>query len=181
MESLYFEDIARVVQDGDAELEEARRGNRSREGVLELVLGRQTFKTGLSDPITEEMVQEYFRLTGDRFFIHSDAAFARRFGFRSMIVPGNLVVALSSGLMYRDGPFRESLLVQSHKDTEFRSPLYIGERIYVVDRVIGIEDRIGKPYGKVDLTRETFSHDDRCITVSRQGYRVLKRDSIPNP
>jgi acyl dehydratase len=133
-----------------------------------------SFETALSAPITHDKIEMYFLLTDDRFDIHSDKTFAAACGLRSVMVPGNLVVAISTGLVYRAGYVAESLFVQAKKTVRFATPLYIGERIWVTDTVEEKNDRPEKPYGQVILRRRVFSGTGTLIQEIVQDYRILK-------
>jgi acyl dehydratase len=134
------------------------------------------FRTCMSEPFTSTCVDEYLRLTGDLFYVHSDDAFARRFGLSRAMVPGNFVIARATGLVFEHGHMRQSLLVQAKKHTTFISPLYLGEALFVSDLVTAVEDRPGKHYGRVVLQRLTFNHRGKLIQSAEQDNRVLLRD-----
>jgi acyl dehydratase len=130
-------------------------------------------RTAVSEPFTQQMVDAYVRLTGDSFPAHVDHEFARRLGFPSAMVPGNFVVDRSTGLVYQSGHL-SSLLLQAAKKTRFVHPLFIGERIYAIDRVLEKQDRPAKPYGRVVIERRVFNGDDRLLIVLEQDDRMLK-------
>jgi acyl dehydratase len=132
------------------------------------------FRTGVSDPFTQQMVDAYVRLTGDRFPAHVDHEFARRLGFPSAMVPGNFVIDRSTGLVYESGHLSSGLLLQAGKKTRFVHPLFIGECIYAIDRVLEKQDRPSKPYGRVVIERRICNGDDRLLVVLEQDDRMLK-------
>lgn len=136
------------------------------------------FQTDLSDKITKALIDQYFALTSDRFGIHSDDAYAKQFGMQGAMVPGNLVVAIATGQVYKHGHFTHTLVVQSKKTTIFIEPVYIDDRIYVIDRVATLEDRPTKPYGRVILERQVLNDRDRIVQRIEQDYRVLKRAAV---
>jgi acyl dehydratase len=158
---------------------ESCRGDEIMESVYfdECAIG-MLFQTALSDPITEKVIEPYFALTNDRFGIHTDAAFAKSLGMKGTMVPGNLVVAIATGQVYQNGHFSDSLVVQAKKTTSFIEPLYVGERIYVVDRIVALEDRATKPYGRVLLERQVLNEAGKMIQRIEQDYRVLKRSAL---
>jgi acyl dehydratase len=140
----------------------------------DLTLG-QEFRTALSQPFTAAMLDTYFSLTGDRFAVHRDEAFARRSGLKGVMAPGNLVVAVATWLVFASGHLSESLFVQARKDTRFVRPVYLGQRIYVTERVSSIVDLVTRPYGRVILERRVSNEDHETVVVISQDYRLLKR------
>lgn len=139
----------------------------------DIIVG-QEYQTALSEPFTRAMIDEYFSLTGDRFNIHRDDRFAKYCGLRAAMVPGNLVVAVATGLVYEAGYFTDSLVVQARKDVRFHKPLYVDERIHVVEHVVEVDDRPAKKYGRVVLRRKVFNDHDEMIQSVEQDYRILK-------
>src|SRR5258708_3617435 len=101
----------------------------------DLVEGTE-FRTDECLPITKESVDSYCELTGDAFRVHKEDAFALACGLKGAIVPGNMVTAIATGLVFRLGYCSESLFVQARKDVRFVEPLYLGQTIYVIDRVM---------------------------------------------
>jgi acyl dehydratase len=136
------------------------------------------FRTQLGEPVTQAMVEQYFDLTGDRFNIHRDNGFAQSFGLKGAMVPGNLVIALSTGLVYAHGHFTDTLVVQASKNVRFVQPLYVGERIAVVERVVELEDRPHKRYARVLLERLVLNEHGDIIQRVDQDYRVVKREAL---
>ena len=118
------------------------------------------FRSSLSEPFTLEMIKSFEKLTGDQA--------------HPPIVQGNLLVARSGGLLFKAGHFRDTIYTQAGKKNTFLKPLKIGERIYVHERIILLEDRPEFPYGKVVLERVTFNERHDRIVVTEQDYRILK-------
>lgn len=137
-----------------------------------------TFRTALSEPFSREAIEAYFQITGDVFAAHRDDGFARRFGLTAAMVPGNLVVDRSTGLVYENGHFAESLFIQAGKHTRFVKPVYPDECIYVVEAVRGVEDRPRKPYGRIIIERKVFNDRDELVVVLEQDDRMLKRSAL---
>ncbi|HVU75227.1 MAG TPA: hypothetical protein VHD38_00075 [Candidatus Paceibacterota bacterium] len=127
------------------------------------------FESQWSEPIRETTIVTYAAITGDR--LHE----ALPGGL--VLVQGNLAVALAAGLLFDVGHFTETLYTQARKDTHFRSPLYAGERIRAIETVLALEDRPGKPYGRVDLKREVMKDGGVVVHESYQEYRIRKRSA----
>lgn len=126
-----------------------------------------TFKTALSDPFTAEASAAFERLTGDR--VH-----APRSG-KPAIVQGNFIVARTGGLLFDVGHFTKTIHAQTQKDSRFVRPLYVGERIYAIERIVSIEDLESKPYGKVRMERTTYNERGEALVLTMQEYCIRKR------
>jgi acyl dehydratase len=140
----------------------------------DLVCG-QSFATGFSRVIDTDMVAAYFRLTADCFGIHRDDAVARRYGLERAMVPGNLVTAIATGLVYEAGYFSDTLVVQARKTILYRQPVYTGERIRVVDRVVDLERTLARCFGTVILDRCVVNEADETVQRIEQEYRIAVR------
>jgi acyl dehydratase len=73
---------------------------------------------------TSDMLQ-FAELSGDRNPLHLDGDFARRKGFKDVVVYGGLIVAKISQLIGMKLPGRDSLWTAVA--LQFRKPLYVGE------------------------------------------------------
>ncbi len=145
---------------------------------LDDVAAGMEFVSPLSDPISDEMVRRYCDLSGDAFAIHTDDDFARRCGLEGAIVPGNLIIAIATGLIYRTGYLSESLFVQGSKSVTFLRPLYIGERVFVRDRIISVASKPLKAHGRVVIDRVVFNEPRVPVMRIDQDYRVFKRNEL---
>jgi len=86
--------------------------------------------------VTEEDVDRFAALSGDRSPLHMDAGFARSRGFENRVVHGAFLVALVSRLVGVHLPGANGLLQTVHM--KFAAPIYVGDSI----RVIGVVDQI---------------------------------------
>ena len=79
--------------------------------------------------ITQELVAEFARLSGDFNPIHLDAEYARTTKFGRPIAHGMLTSALLSGILGTRFPGSGTILLASNMN--FMAPVFVGERIEI--------------------------------------------------
>ena len=105
---------------------------------------------------TDEMIQQYAAISGDRNPLHVDAFYARDHGFPGPVVFGMMTSSLYSQLagMYLPGKYA---LLQGI-DIDFNAPAFAGETVSVSGEVVYLTEayrrfeiraRIRKPEGKL--------------------------------
>lgn len=96
----------------------------------------ETFKV----QITEDMQNNFRKISGDINPMHSDVNFAKEKGFDQVLVFGMLTASFFSTLVgvYLPG---ENCLFQECKDIRFHSPVFIGDELEVKGEVIEIDER----------------------------------------
>jgi 3-hydroxybutyryl-CoA dehydratase len=77
--------------------------------------------------ITEEHIEAFAKLTGDRNPLHFDPDFARRMGFDGRIAHGMLTSALISTLIGEDLPGRGAIFLEQR--VRYLAPVYPGQTI----------------------------------------------------
>lgn len=75
--------------------------------------------------VTDEDMERFALLSGDRSAIHTDDRFAKMSGFRERIVYGGILLAKLSGCL--GGHLPGNLGVSLGWKIDYRAPLYIGE------------------------------------------------------
>lgn len=86
-----------------------------------------TFETEIT--ITNEMVIEFAKITGDDNPLHLDEEFASKTQFGRRIAHGMLIVSLISKVLGRDFPGAGTVYVSQF--VKFRKPVYIGDTVKV--------------------------------------------------
>lgn len=76
---------------------------------------------------TEEDIQQFAKLTGDYGKLHTDAAFAAKYGFGRPVVHGILTGSLLSSLMGTTLPGAGTILMD--ENLTFTAPVYAGDTI----------------------------------------------------
>src|SRR6185295_9924099 len=90
--------------------------------------------------ITEADVVNFAGISGDFNPIHMDHHFAQSTPFRRPIAHGLLVFSVASGLGLFSPPMR-TLAILSVREWHFRDPVFFGDTIHVVSKVIEKKER----------------------------------------
>lgn len=103
--------------------------------------------------VTEEMMTQFCRITGDISPIHMDADYAIGRGFSGRVVYGMLVAGFFSTLagVYLPG---EHCLLHS-VETKFAKPVFIGDELTVTGIVDEVNDTFAEITIKATITNQT--------------------------
>ncbi len=85
--------------------------------------------------ITDEMVREFARLSGDVNPIHLDDAYAAKTRFKRRIAHGTLTASLLSRVAGTQLPGPGSIYLNQHM--KFKAPAYIGDTVTAEIKIIG--------------------------------------------
>jgi 3-hydroxybutyryl-CoA dehydratase len=88
----------------------------------------------LEAELTEQMVADFTRLSGDNAPLHTDASFAHSKGFEDRLVHGALLVALVSRFVGVHFPGPRGLWLKV--DVRFPSPCYAPDTLTIRGRVV---------------------------------------------
>lgn len=123
----------------------------------------EQFDVGISHSfeveITEEMMQNFFAITGDNNPMHMDVTYASEHGFQGRIVYGMLTASLYSTLAGVYMPGKYCLLQEVN--TSFYKPVYIGDKLIIS----------GVVKEKNDILKRSTIH---AKVVNQEGKRVSK-------
>lgn len=109
--------------------------------------------------VTEEMMQSFCRISGDRNPLHRDMDYARSKGYQDKVVYGMLTASFLSALAGVWLPGERSLIHQV--EVEFPAPVYVGD-------VLTVE-------GIVKEKNDTFRFLQVKVTIRNQsGKKVLR-------
>lgn len=106
--------------------EDGRRLKAGRHGYGDLRLGDRVETSQAI--VTEEMIDAFAELTGDRFEIHMDEEAARRRGFAGRVAHGLLVQSLVDGLK-NQAPAQIDAVASLGWQWDFRAPVLAGDAI----------------------------------------------------
>ena len=130
--------------------------------------------------VTQEDVDAFARLTGDKQWIHVDVERARRESpYKTTIAHGNLTLSMIDG--FRDGLFtREGFALGVNygwNKVRFPSPVPVGSRIRAKLEIVSVE-RVGEKVGE-DVGEHWFQIVQRW-TIEREGESkpVCVADSV---
>ncbi len=94
----------------------------------------QSFESEIE--VTDEMVREFAKITGDNNPLHLDEEFAKKSQFGRKIAHGMLVVSLISKVLGHDFPGAGTVYVSQY--VKFRKPVYIGDTVKIM---ISVKDK----------------------------------------
>ena len=116
----------------------------------------------LGRTITNADIVNFAGLSGDFNPIHIDHHFARTTPFRGPIAHGLLVLSVGSGLGINAPPMR-TMAVLSLREWTFRDPVFPGDTIHVVSKVLDKQVRARGRRGEVTWGRQFFNQDGKLI------------------
>jgi acyl dehydratase len=121
--------------------------------------------------LTEEHVEGFARLSGDRNPLHFDRGFAAKTRFGRLVVQGGLTTGLLHALVAMDLPGPGTVFLS--QDWRFTAPVFIGDTITAEAEVVSVHEakpvtriavRVSRQDGTVVLEGEawcyTFSGED---------------------
>ncbi len=97
---------------------------------------------------TQEQVESYARLTGDRNPVHFDASFIKGTKLKRLIVQGGLTTGLLHALVANNLPGPGTVFL--NQDWQFPAPVYIGDTITATATVV--EKHPEKPVVRLKMT-----------------------------
>ncbi|MEM8894272.1 MAG: MaoC family dehydratase [Bacteroidota bacterium] len=122
--------------------------------------------------ITQEMVNQFAELSGDKNPLHLDADYAAQTPFKQPIVHGIFSVSIISKIMGTMFPGEGSVYLD--QQFQFKRPVFPGKEYYAKIELISVEE--GKHKG-VFMT-QVFSKDRNKIAVDGQAT-VMHLEKLP--
>lgn len=132
----------------------------------ELDIGREE---SFSVTVTEEMMADFLKITGDVNPLHNDETFAQTKGFDHKVVYGMLTASFFSTLagVYIPG---EKCLIEE-VNYKFTKPVYVGDELTVSGKISERDERIKQLTLKVRIKRKT---DDATVIRGSMTVGVLE-------
>jgi acyl dehydratase len=112
--------------------------------------------------VTETDVVNFAGLSGDFNPIHVDHHFASQTPFRRPIAHGLLGLALGSGLIVSTPPMR-TLAFLGIRDWQFKNPIFIGDTIHAISKVIDKEARSRGRRGIITWQRRLINQEGKIV------------------
>jgi acyl dehydratase len=138
----------------------------------------------LGRTLTEADIVNFAGLSGDFNPIHIDHEFARSTPFRQPIAHGLLVLSLASGLSVLNPPMR-TLAVLYLRDWQFKEPVFIGDTLRVVSKVVDKEVRARGRRGVITWQRQILNQERKVvqegISVTLVEGRGAQKEDGPEP
>ncbi len=132
----------------------------------------------LGRTITETDIVNFAGLSGDFNPIHIDHHFAQATPFRRPIAHGLLVFSVGSGLGLYAPPMR-TLAILSIRDWNFRDPVFPGDTIHVISKVIDKQVRGRGRRGEITWQRQVFNQEGKIVMEGVTQTLVEGRGTRP--
>lgn len=116
----------------------------------------------LGRTVTETDIVHFAGLSGDFNPIHVDHEFARKTPFGRPIAHGLLVMAIASGLSIHSPPMR-TIAFLGLKEWSFREPVFPGDTISVLTRVLEKNERGRGRRGEITWERRVINQSDKVV------------------
>jgi acyl dehydratase len=116
----------------------------------------------LARTVTETDIVNFAGLSGDFNPIHIDHEFAKTTLFRKPVAHGVLVLAMGSGLGLLAPPMRTLALMQI-REWHFDGPVFVGDTIRVLSKVLEKEPRARGRRGVVTWARELRNQEGKVV------------------
>jgi acyl dehydratase len=116
----------------------------------------------LGRTITEADIVNFAGLSGDFNPIHIDHEFARTTPFRRPLAQGLLVLSIGSGLALFSPPMR-TLAVQTLREWQFKEPVFVGDTLRIISRVLDRESRARGRRGIITWGRQIINQDRKIV------------------
>jgi 3-hydroxybutyryl-CoA dehydratase len=116
----------------------------------------------LGRTITQTDIVNFAGLSGDFTPIHLDHQFAGSTPFRQPIAHGLLVFSVASGLGLYSPPMR-TLAFLAIREWHFRGPVFIGDTLRVVSKVLRKEVRGRGRRGEITWQRQIINQDRKIV------------------
>jgi acyl dehydratase len=116
----------------------------------------------LGRTITEADVVHFAGLSGDFNPIHLDHEYARSTPFRRPIAHGLLILSVASGLTLFCPPMR-TLAFLGIRDWQFKEPVFFGDTIRVLSKVLDKEVRGRGRRGRVTWQRQIVNQEGKVV------------------
>lgn len=116
----------------------------------------------LGRTITETDIVNFAGLSGDFNPIHIDHEFARSTPFRQPLAHGLLVFSLASGLGLYSPPMR-TLAFLSIREWHFRGPVFIGDTLRALSKVLAKEIRGRGRRGEITWQRRIINQERKVV------------------
>ncbi len=134
----------------------------------------------LGRTITEADIINFAGISGDFNPIHIDYEFAASTPFRQPIAHGLLVFSIASGLGLYSPPMR-TLAFLSIREWHFRGPVFIGDTLRAVSKVLSKEIRGRGRRGEITWQRQIINQERKVVQEGITVTLVEGRAATASP
>lgn len=124
--------------------------------------------------ITNEMIDAFADLSGDRFEIHMDKAAARRLGFENRVAHGLLVLSVIDGLK-NNAEAKLKAVASLGWDWRFEKPVLAGDEISVSIEVVDKRTTKKPDRGIVSLEFSVLNQDSVRVQTGRNQLMMVRK------
>ncbi len=134
-----------------------------------------SISTSRSRTVTEADIVNFAGLSGDFIELHVSAAYAAKGPFGKRIAHGALVFSISTGLTVQSTKIDDTVIAFYGIDKlRFTRPVFIGDTIHVVKKVIGKEQK-GADRGVVTFETKVLNQDGQTVIIYTDKLLVKAR------
>jgi 3-hydroxybutyryl-CoA dehydratase len=141
----------------------------------DLEVGQQWESAGRT--VTQADIVNFAGLSGDFNPIHMDHEFAKTTPFHQPIAHGLLVFAIASGLSVTS-PLVRTIAFLSIREWQFKGPIFIGDTIRVLTKVVEKEARARGRRGTVTWHRQLINQEGKVV---QEGISLTLVEGRANP
>ena len=131
-------------------------------GYGDIAIGERQATRGRT--ITEVDITNWCALTGDWFYLHTDAHAAQASMFQRVVAPGIMVFAMATGLGV---PADSTAILANYGSDSIRypHPTFVGDTIHLEAEVVAKEDK-GQDRGVVALRWQVLNQETTLVCTS---------------
>lgn len=130
-------------------------------------------KASFKRTITQQMVDDFARLTGDENTLHTSKDYAKSLGHKDLVAHGLLTAAFFSAMSGTHLPGDKSMCLSV--EFQFPNPVYPGDELEYTAEVVKVSDE----YQVVDL--DVSCRNQEGTKVLRGKMRVHTKNQTENP
>ena len=125
--------------------------------------------------ITEGDITNWCALTGDWFYLHTDAEAAKASVFQQIVAPGIMVFSMATGLAV---PADSTAIIANYGSDSIRypHPTFVGDTIHLEAEVVAKDDK-GNDRGVVSLRWQVINQNG--VLVCTSVLKVLVAREVP--
>jgi len=125
--------------------------------------------------VTEADIVNFAGLSGDFVELHTNEEFARKSPFGRRIAHGALVFSISTGLMTQMNLLNDTVLAFYGLDKlRFTGPVFIGDTVHVVKRVIELREK-DADRGIVTFETQVLNQNNEPVIVYTDKLLLMRK------
>lgn len=126
--------------------------------------------------VTAKEIMAFARLSGDDNPMHTDPEYTKTHMFGQPVAHGLLILSLASGLAWRLGFMRETVLAFRDLEWKFSRPVFIGDRIRIKAEVFQRKAMRRLGGGAVIFDVKVLNQDDDIVQRGKWNVLVKSKE-----